>query len=159
MDIFYIYINNLNKKAKDRHSQHHELGRYIVDYVAKNVYKIQNSEIEIIKDKPQFKYSKLQFSISHSKNIVLVAFDNMPVGIDIEYIKGRDYKAIAERMQFRLKADNLKEFYRFWTQYEAEYKLGNKAISIISKEIFNEYMLCVASCKENIELNFNRIEL
>ncbi|MBQ9246733.1 hypothetical protein IJ182_10755 [bacterium] len=156
MDIFYVYIAENSSNPKISHSLQHEIGRKIIEYVAKNLYKINNSEIEIINNKPQFKYSSKQFSISHSKNIVMVAFDDFPVGLDVEFIKPRDYNSLAKRMNFVLDEDNINCFYKRWTQYEAEYKLGCKPFSIDSRLFIDTYMLSVcSSVKNNIGENIH----
>ena len=74
MNIFYLYIDEFYTTGKIS-KYHHEAGRYILEYVAKNFYKIENSELEIVNDKPKFKHSNIKFSISHSNNIAAVCFD------------------------------------------------------------------------------------
>ena len=157
MDLFYCYIDDSN--VKNKYVLQHNTGIKLTEYVAKNIYNVENTEVEIINNKPQFKNSDKQFNISHSKNVVLVCFDDNPVGVDIEYIKPRDYIELAKRMGFKLKERTLEEFYIFWTQYEAEYKLGFKSKDIRSKNFLNEYILSVASTKQILELNIKEIKL
>ena len=145
MDLYYISIENLNKNKKLAHSLQHDLGCKIVEYAAKNIYDIKNPEIEVVNSKPQFKYSKKQFSISHSNNIVIAGFDDSPIGVDIEYIKSRDFISIAERMSFNMEEDSLDEFYKLWTQYEAKYKLGFDTKYCLSqnKQLLSGYCMLI----------------
>ena len=158
MDLYYINCENfegdkLNKKQ-------HNAGRYIVEYVAKNILKLGNSEIIIENNKPKFKYSDIKFSISHSDCWVVVAFSKNEIGVDIEKIKQRDYKALAERMNFELKEDSLSDFYRCWTLFEAEYKLQQKAKSVKTIDFMNEYKISIASVETmDIENHLKLIEL
>ncbi len=148
MDIFY------SKCEKTKNSQHN-IGRAIVQYAAKNFYQIENSEIQIVNNKPKFKNSDIEFSISHSLEMVAVCFDKSPVGMDIEKVRPKDFKPIAQRMNFDLKIGSLDEFYELWTLYEAVYKLQQTAKSKYTTNI-NEYKISVASSettdiKQNIK--------
>ncbi len=155
MDIFYVYIDDC--ELKDKYNIHHTAGRYIVECAAK-IYGIKNSELIIVNNKPKFEFADIQFSISHSKNIAAVCFDENPVGLDIEYIKNRDYKAVAKRMSLLLENDSLEGFYKAWTAYEAEYKLGVKAYAVKSQRFEDNYMISIASTKEIKSIKFDRLE-
>jgi 4'-phosphopantetheinyl transferase len=74
----------------------------------------------------------LEFNLSHSEGLALVAVAERPVGIDVEMVRpGRDLRALAERA---LPADDIAAvhaasttersavFYRAWTQHEARQK-------------------------------------
>ena len=147
MNIFYLFLDKFSYKGK-KHEKEHEAGLYIVRYAASNVFKINNIEFEIIKNKPHLKNSNIHFSISHSNNIAAVCFDRNPVGFDIEFIKQRDYLSIAERMNFNLKTGVINEFYEKWTQYEAEYKLQKKAKYFFSQIFEDKYVMSIASNTE-----------
>ena len=58
----------------------------ITEYIAKKFYKINDSRICEVNKKPQFEASDTKFSISHSKDIISVCFDDANVGFDIEFI-------------------------------------------------------------------------
>ncbi len=140
MDIFYTNIPKSDYKTQ------HYAGLYLIEYAAKNVYKLENSEIEIINKKPKFKYSNdVHFSISHTKNIVAVCFDDKELGFDIEQLKERDYIQIAKRMKFDLKENTLECFYKNWTLYEAKYKLHQTPIGIYTAKLNNNYIYSIAS--------------
>lgn len=96
------------------------LGTLITRYVARNVFGEKNTEIFRQNGKPIFKTTQLQFSISHSHNIVGVAFSVNPIGFDIEKIKERDLTKLSK--YFKREFNTLTEFYKYWTVYEALYK-------------------------------------
>ena len=120
-----------------------ELGKYIVDYVGKNIYNIPNRSLTIEKNKPKFTYSDIKFSISHSNNIVAVAFDDYSVGIDIEQMKDRDFSKLGNH--YGINTDNKTEFYKKWTQLEAGIKIQAKAEQTYTTEFENDYMLTIAT--------------
>ena len=74
----------------------HSAGRYLVDYALKNVYKIGEYRIIMQGEKPILEGINLHFSISHSNNIVITGFDNLPCGIDIEYMKERNFNKLSD---------------------------------------------------------------
>lgn len=154
MDLFYTYTDNFS--GKNEKEKQHNAGRYIIEYAANHIYKIENPEIEIKNKKPGFKYSDINFSISHSNNIAAVCFDKYPLGLDIEFIKKRNYMAIVKRMKFKMQENTINEFYKNWTLYEAGIKLQNKVQSIKTQIFLDNYMLCLVSGKKDpIELNIN----
>lgn len=141
MEIFYIDIENFANDDKLK-NKHHYYGRYIVNYVAKEIYNIQNPELEIVRKKPRFKFSDINFSISHSKNIILAAFDKNPAGVDVEFMKDRNFTQLAKR--YNLKITSKVQFYEFWTRYEAEIKLQSSPKKIITFPFMENYMLSLA---------------
>lgn len=74
----------------------------------------------------------LEFNLSHSRNLALVAVAERPVGIDVEAIRpGRDVERLAERFLDAAAAAEVREaagdereraFYRAWTRHEARLK-------------------------------------
>ena len=156
MDIFYTFIEE-NPDKKEQHNFQHQTGRKLVNYVAKNIYKIENPEIEIVNNKPKFKYSDKHFSISHSKNIVLAAFDDYPIGVDIQYMRECDYIAVAKRMKLKPENNTKEAFYKAWTQYEAVFKFGQKPIFVHSEIFLKDYFLTVARTHSE-KINFLEIK-
>lgn len=162
MDIFYLKKSEFLKKinyeslknfaderefsSKDKESEH-LLGLFLTKFIAQNIYNIKNTEIEIKNKKPFFKFVKLYFSISHSKDIVLVAFNNSNIGTDIEYMEeNKNFKLIMNRYGIKSTNPTAKEFYRFWTGLEAEIKLGNRNKKSLYSEILEKnYMLTCVS--------------
>ena len=129
----------------EKRTQEYALSRFLVHFVLKKMYKIQDYKIGLKKDKPRLLgklEERLFFSISHSKNIVAAAFDSKGTGFDIEYMKKRDTKRLSEYLDFEYK--NLEDFYRKWTQHEADFKLQTKAASRLNFKLEN-YMAAVSS--------------
>ena len=116
----------------------------MVKYIASVKFGVQNTELEIVNKKPKFIYSDINFSISHSKNLVLAAFDNAPVGIDIEFIKPRKFAEIFKYYNIDVENSSQEYFYRFWTEYEAGIKLQMPAKSTAVFQLDN-FMLAVKS--------------
>lgn len=157
MNIFIIrteeFLQNVDKNSltKEFKSQkrcvEYSLGRFLVKYAAKNFYKIDDTEIVVENKKPRFKNSSLNFSISHSKNIVAAAFDENDTGFDIEEIKPRNLKRLSEYFHRDFVDEN--DFYRYWTSFEAEYKSQKQEISSFK---FENYMCSVSFSGINTRL-------
>ena len=90
MDIFYIrkneFLSSVDKAALEKFSDgreynsqdkklEHLCGLFLTKFIAKNIYDVNNLEIEICNRKPFFVSREIFFSISHSKDIILVAFN------------------------------------------------------------------------------------
>lgn len=162
MDIFYLkkseflkainresleyFSDNRNYASDDKYIEH-LLGLFLTKYIAKHFYNISDLEIERKNDKPFFKEGKMCFSISHSKDVVLVAFNNKNIGVDVEYISERkNFKAIMERFGEKVENPTCEDFYRFWTLYEAGVKLNEDIKSFFVVKLEKDYMLsCVSA--------------
>ncbi len=150
------------------------------------VYKelnIFNREIIFYKNKygkPYLKnHSDFHFNLSHTRNAIIAAIADKPIGIDIEKIRVADAK-IAKRffteseVAYIIKAriDMDKRFYEVWTKKEAYIKFMGKGFSIplnsfdtldgdISKQILTfekgEYIISV--CNESSNLKCSIAEL
>ena len=93
-------------------------------------------------------------SLSHSHNLVILALSQNPVGIDAEYtIKKRNFKNICHFLNWK-NCTNLKEFYKLFTQYEADYKLGSQHKKRLHTFLlWKKFIICVASyTKESMEV-------
>ena len=98
---------------KDKYTDH-LLGLFLTKFIAKNIYNVDNTEIEVIDKKPFFKTQELYFSISHSKDVVFVAFGNNDLGADVEYVKPREnYHEILDRYGLNINNPTLIDFYKF----------------------------------------------
>ena len=149
MNIFIIraddFLKNVDENSitKEFKSQkrciEYSLGRFLVKFAAEKFYKINNAEIVIENKKPKFKHNPLNFSISHSKNIVAAVFDDDDTGLDIEEMKPRNLEKLSN--YFGRNFSDEKEFYRYWTGYEAQYK--SKKQELISFK-FENYMCSVS---------------
>ena len=162
MDIFIIKtedakkvdINLLKEFQKKEISVQSKLETHcfsylMVDRILREVYKIKNREILFANGKPKLKNGEKHFSISHSGKYIAICFSNHNCGIDIEKVNNkRDWRAIAERMDFKSQSEE--EFYKDWTKYEAEYKLGNKGINIYQTKFDNCYISAVSENPEEL---------
>lgn len=129
----------------------HCMSYLMLDRILKEVYHIENREVEFVSSKPYLKTREKFFSISHSKDYIAIAFSDFECGIDIEKMVERDFKAISERMSFH--SATLEEFYQNWTKYEAEYKLGGIGKSFYQAS-YNDYYITAVSInlQETFEL-------
>ena len=144
MKIFYIELKNTSKlKRVEKRKLQSNLGRHLTKQIAENFYNVKNTEIIIENDKPKFQNSDLCFNISHSENIVAIAFDDFPLGLDIEFMKDRDFKTLFER--YNINSDSKDLFYQFWTEYEAEYKIQAETKQKICFKLLPDYMLSLFS--------------
>lgn len=150
MKVFYTYIDEFKAKydknflipyadkefKNEKRFYEHAIGRYLVKETAKQ-YEIKDTEITTdTNGKPAFKNTDLYFSISHSENIVVACIDKKPCGIDIEYIKQRNLQKLSK--YYKKEFNNLDDFYKFWTHYEAHYK--HKSENFITFKFENYYL-------------------
>lgn len=161
MEIYYLrkseFLKSVTRKSletlsdgrqygSDEKYLEHLCGIFLTKFIAKHIYDVRNLDIEYRQNKPFFVSNKIFFSISHSNDIVLVAFNNMPIGADVEYMCKRNYKNIMNRYEKNNLNPTRKEFYRFWTFHEAEIKLNKKVKSVFSTMLNEDYMItCVSS--------------
>lgn len=151
----FLKKTNLKSLSSDFSTQkrniEYSLGRFIVKIGANKFFNINEYEIAEINKKPFIKDNLFYFSISHSNEIIGVAFSNEEIGFDIELMKDRNFDKIARYMKFTCK--NKEDFYKQWTKFEAEYK---SKIKNSLNFIFKEYM-CAISKKEITEYNLYEI--
>lgn len=163
MEIYIIETSNISKvqaETLDKYQKKefsdenkrkiHCLSYLLVDKFLEEVYDIKSREIVFEEGKPILIDGGKHFSISHSEDFIAIAFSDSNCGVDIEKIKLREFKKIAERMKFE--AETLGEFYEEWTKYEALYKLGkNIEYGSIANFDLDDYALTAVSedpCEE-----------
>ncbi len=149
IDFFSILSNEEKDRAlkfhfeKDRISYltaHYNLRRLISNYL-----KIDPQDVNFVTNKYGKPFidgiNKLQFNISHSGNIVLIAFHkSKPVGVDVEMHRDDiKYAEIAERffsknevqaLKTALQSNQKELFFRVWSRKEAYIKGIGKGLSI-----------------------------
>ena len=128
------------------------------------------SDIEIkvgSNGKPYVEGRPIYYNVSHSEDLLVVAIDNAEVGVDMEHMKERNFKALTEYYfdgkesvieRILQSADIKTEFYKQWTLTEAEIKLAGvglfnwkqQNVRLIAKfhysrVVNDEYMLTIAS--------------
>ena len=168
MKIFYIEVDNFKKKHSknslipyadkefktEKRFFEYAIGRYLVRHVASQYYNIEDTSIIINEDgKPLFQNNPINFSISHSRNIVMVCFDRYNCGIDVEHIKSRNLSNLSEYFEQEFKT--LEEFYRFWTLRESSIKLAGSVNYKHFQKLNEDYYFAVVSSNKSI----NNIEL
>lgn len=85
----------------------------------------------------------IHFSISHTKNAILVALSNSPIGADIEQIRHPSEALLgktmneSEQQQIWQAADSDAEFTAFWTRKEAVLKLRGTGIQGELREVLS----------------------
>lgn len=158
MEIYYInseeflktHDTNFLRKYADGHEfkstkrfLQFSIGRFLVKSAAKKLFGQTDTEIIIDNDKPKFKNGGILFSISHSGNYIAAAFDKSECGLDIEEMKPRDFAALEKRYERNF--DSVEDFYKFWTEYEAEIKLQQKTQGSYSCVFEDKFMLTAVS--------------
>lgn len=136
------YASDMEFKSVKRFTQY-TIGRYLVKAVGIRDFGIADTEIEIVNEKPKFKYSDICFSITHCGKYIAAAFDKAECGLDIEEMKERDLNALSKR--YERDFNSVEEFYTFWTEYEAEIKLQQEMKGKYSTVFKNNYMLTAVS--------------
>lgn len=153
MDIYFIslkdIINTFGKtELRNKYGNfHHHYSRIVLKFLLSKIYNIKSDILEENK-RPYIKDNPIFFSISHSENILGIAFDKKMLGLDVEYIKERDYKGVLNYYGINA-PDNISqdEFFQIWTVYEAEYK--SKLKNNIKTFKYGNYM-CSLSSENNI---------
>lgn len=141
----FFLENNLFKSQK--RCEQFCLGRFLVKFVLKNYYDISEPKIVVQNKKPCLEgNNSVSFSISHSHNIILAAFYKGAIGADIEFMKDRDFDRLFAYYNIEpdINSDKKEFFYNFWTKYESEIKLQQKAVSSFSMQFLKDYMLSVS---------------
>ncbi|MCX7882812.1 MAG: 4'-phosphopantetheinyl transferase superfamily protein [Brevinematales bacterium] len=95
-----------------------------------------------------FSHPTCHFNLAHSAEVVLLAIDSQPVGVDIEKSKPRDYEALAERFfhpeekAWVIGEEN--RFYHIWTAKEAYLKAKGMGIRmrLSSFSVVKDKKLC-----------------
>ena len=122
------------------------VGYALVDYVGRNFYNLENTDLIIQNSKPRFQNAEVCFNISHSNEIVAVAFDEKPLGLDVELIKPRDLEQLSVRYGRLFETDE--EFCRFWTNLEAEIKIQAEVKNRYTNNLTPEYVVTILSSNE-----------
>ncbi|GKX30040.1 4'-phosphopantetheinyl transferase [Vallitalea longa] len=134
--------NKILKFRSKKDAQRSLFGDLLARYVICNKLNIKNEQLEFDVNK----YGKpnlirpegYHYNISHSGDWVVCAFDNHPIGIDVEVIKPIDFN-IAKKfytefeytdLMNQKENNRLNYFYRLWTLKESYIKADGKGLSI-----------------------------
>ncbi len=148
MQLFLINFKKQNTKILTNKFQKNHSG-FFVDYILKNFFKINDVLKKEENGKPYLENNSFKISISHSENLIAILFDKNNCGVDVEYIKPRNYKKILSRFNVE-KEYSLEEFYQWWTIFEAEFKSKNKKETI--NFIYKNFMCGISSFDRELEV-------
>ncbi|PKF75110.1 4'-phosphopantetheinyl transferase family protein [Chryseobacterium sp. PMSZPI] len=156
------------------------LGRVLLQYGLRTYYDISDVVVDRLSNhKPFLKGQKLHFNISHSKNLVVCAIAEFPIGIDVEFkdtaVNYLDFQFQMTNNEFQKihdSEDKTDGFFKYWTYKEAVIKAHGSGMMIplesfeviddkcfldgqifFTKEIFidHDYYSCIASDDEMIK--------
>ena len=175
--------NEINAISNERVRREKYYVWKLLEYAAKDGFSKDVSKIRFVKSKTgKWSCKEFEFSLSHSTEAIAVALSDASVGIDVERIRVKRSKKLAEYIlterelfEYSDVPDEKSEDYivRKWCQKEAVFKMQNKAhfkpSEIESAEYFSvtknfeigeeKYILAVAANKrqevEIIELFAN----
>lgn len=166
MEIYFIkideFLKNTDKTSLEtfldgknfsspKRRQQYALGRFLIKYVLKNRFKIDNPKILIKNQKPCIS-AGIKFSLTHSHNYVMAVFDKAEAGIDLELMKKRDFEKLFEHYKLTPENKDKITFYQLWTAYEARIKLQQKPLSQLNAIFKKDYCLCVCS-SESLDIS------
>lgn len=113
---------------------------FLIRIIACEKYMCKNSQLIFERNsygKPILKgFVNFHYNIAHTRNAIVIAVSNNPVGVDIEKIHKIDNEKIARRVftyneQQYVKQDiSGKNFYEIWTKKEAYVKYIGKGLSL-----------------------------
>ncbi len=161
MNIFYLKISELLERytkeeiwlyaeaergSSVRRHIDHCAGRFLAQNVLKKVYNIEAPIITVQDKKPQLENSDIHFSLAHSVDYVIGAFDNNLCGIDLEYMREVNLDAMSKR--YNKNFTTLEDFYKFWTEYEASIKIGTKTYHKYASNFQKNYYLTILSSQQ-----------
>ncbi|WP_288447532.1 4'-phosphopantetheinyl transferase superfamily protein [uncultured Chryseobacterium sp.] len=114
------------------------LGKLLLQYGLRTHYNIAKAETGILPNrKPYLKNHNVHFNISHSRELVVCAIAEYPLGIDIEFndpkVSYHDFKFQMTGHEFQEidSSDNkTKEFFTCWTRKEAVIKAHGAGMTI-----------------------------
>ena len=102
MEIYFIkideFLKNIDKSslyaflegnnfASDKRKTEFCLGRFLIKYVLKNRFGIDNPKILLKNKKPYIENNDICFSLTHSHSYVMAVFDKSNVSIDLSKCK------------------------------------------------------------------------
>ena len=143
-------LEKIQKYKQDIDKSKRILARtFLFEYVKKN-YNVKDFSFEYTdKQRPKFKHTKVDFSISYSKNIIAVALSrNAKVGIDIEFVEpsvvsksvASEFMNTTQLAKFNTLTNKDRDnyFYEMWTSKESFLKASGDGLYVNPKTITNE---------------------
>lgn len=94
-------------------------------------------------------------SLAHSGDFIILAVADEPVGIDIENIqKDVPFEQLAKRLGFHLKNPDKESFFRSFTAYEADFKLGEEGEKRHLFYSIDTFIICISLLNNKDNINF-----
>jgi len=144
-------LNKILKYRKDEDQAKRLLARtFLFEYCQKR-YSLNDFSFEYTKNqRPKFRYSDIDFSISYSQNIIAIALSTKcKIGVDIEFINP---SIVTKKIAFEFmnkkelttflkinKNDRYKYFYEVWTAKESLLKARGNGLTLNPKDIVNNF--------------------
>ncbi|MCD0489815.1 4'-phosphopantetheinyl transferase superfamily protein [Pedobacter sp. MC2016-14] len=171
MDLLEILDENERARAfsyrRPEDMQRFVLGRAILKELLGRVLNMDAGKVEIcygLNGKPELKTPEnIHFNVSHSGNLVLIAFSECEIGVDVEWSdEGFDFKDVLPDyfskadIGYILEEDSCSRFFECWTKKEAlakasglgigqdNFKTGTPELPIKSMKLNDAYWLSVA---------------
>jgi phosphopantetheinyl transferase len=129
----HIWVMALNEpisnKSQDKAGRQ-QLIKSILEKYTKQTFEIETTG----PGKPYLNTKEIHFNVSHSKNILVLAISHFPVGIDVEFVKKKDFKRFSEYFWHKDITYNYHKsfqalvFFQAWTQTEAWVKYHGETI-------------------------------
>ncbi|HCN49552.1 MAG TPA: 4-phosphopantetheinyl transferase [Chryseobacterium sp.] len=189
-DLLNRYLNvfsedlktNILKYRRWQDAQLSLLGKVLLQHGLSTYYDIFETEIRLsLNHKPYLKDDPVHFNISHSKEMVVCAIGEFPIGIDVEFydiaVNYKDFEfqmTPGEIKKIHEADDKIKHFFTYWTEKEAVMKahgdgmmlpldsfevLNNESIidrqKFFTKDILIDQNYC--SCIASNDININHI--
>ncbi|GAB7140514.1 hypothetical protein RsTz2092_04630 [Deferribacterales bacterium RsTz2092] len=115
--------------------------------------------------KPFIPDSNICFNVSHSAGVLVLGLDTQPVGVDIEFMRQRNFADISKHY-FGREITAISEFYIAWTRHEACVKLAGGSIfnypadalnaNCCTYKLNNKYILSIANYGGLGEMTFDK---
>ena len=94
-------------------------------------------------------------SLAHSGHFVVLAVDGEPVGIDIEDTqKEINFEQMSKRLKFNIENPTKESFFRAFTAYEADFKLGKEGVKQHLYYSINAFIICISILNNNKNICF-----
>ncbi len=122
-----------------------EFSHEFLFFLLEKHYGIKATESDLVKSpfgKLSLKQSKIFFNVSHSKDLIAIAFSDSEIGLDIEKIRNKNMSKLNYKY-FGNKVSTREEFFTLWTMAESfvKYKAGSIAIDLKDIELIDGNVL------------------
>ena len=122
---------------------------------------VLNKEIEYIETNGEWslKNSNVKFSMSHSKDALVVAVSDKRVGVDVELCSEKILRLSKMFPKDCGGVDNEERLTTLWTQKESSFKAKVKGNFFSKSILFNNDKYVISVCSEDVNVEFNFINM